>query len=394
MNLPKTTATKSAPCRSRLGSITEPRAPASGYTAFLIVLFATALAAQQSVDVTPVVSKTVERKLRLPGEISPFLRADLFARVNGFVERVEVDRGSVVKQGQLLVLLSAPELAAQRSEAEAKVQAVESQRAEAQAKLLAAESTYKRLKAASGTPGAVAENEVVLSQQAVEAARAVLVALDGAKSAAQAAVLPLREMEGYLRVTAPFDGVITTRFVHPGALVGPSSGTPLLRLEQTATLRLVVAVPEADAGGILRGVRVPFTVPAWPDESFTGVVSRVAGALDPKTRTMPVELDVANAAGRLAPGMYPEVIWPVRRSAPSLLVPPSTIVTTTERTFVIRVRDGAAEYVNVTRGAQVGDQVEVFGLLRAGDEIVRRASDEIREGTRLAPRRAPATVSK
>ena len=316
---------------------------------------------------------------------------DLYARVNGFVERVEVDRGSVVKQGQLLVVLSAPELAAQRSEAEAKVLAVESQRAEAQAKLVAAESTYQRLRTASATPGAVAENEVILAQQAVEAARAVITALDGAKSAAQAAVPPLRDLEGYLKVTAPFDGVVTTRFVHPGALVGPAIGTPLVHLEQTTTLRLAVAVPEADAGGIVRGARVPFTAPAWPGETFSGVVSRVADSLDPKTRTMPVELDVANANGRLAPGMYPEVTWPVRRSAPSLLVPPTSIVTTTERTFVIRVRDGRAEYVDVVRGTPADDLVEVFGALRAGDEIVRRATDEIRQGSQVSVRRSAGT---
>lgn len=98
---------------------------------------------------------------------------------------------------------------------------------------------------------------------------------------------------------------------------------------------------------------------------------------------MPVELDVANPDGRLAPGMYPEITWPVRKKRPSLLVPPSSIVTTTERTFVIRVRGGKAEWVNVTRGATVDDLVEVFGTLNPGDEIVRRGTDEIREETSL-----------
>jgi len=348
---------------------------------FLVASLAAALWAQQPVDVVKVISKSVERKLRLPGEFLPRMAVDLHARVNGFVERMEVDRGSVVKEGQLLVLLSAPELAAQRAEAEAKVQAVESQRAEAQARLVAAESTYQRMKTASATPGAVAENELVGAEQAVAAARAVIVALDGAKSAAQAAVPPLREIEGYLKVIAPFDGVITTRFVHPGALVGPAAGSPLVRLEQTTTLRLVVAVPEADVAGIAKGTRVPFTVPAYPAETFYGVVARVAASIDAKTRSMPVELDVRNADGRLAPGMYPEVVWPMRRPRASLLAPPTSIVTNTERSFVIRVRNGRAEYVDVARGAQAGDLVEIFGPLAAGDEIVRRATDELRDGT-------------
>ena len=126
-----------------------------------------------------------------------------------------------------------------------------------------------------------------------------------------------------------------------------------------------------------------FTVPAYPGEAFAGVVSLSAHDLDPKTRTMPVELEVRNTDLRLAPGMYPEVSWPVKRPQPSLLVPPTSVVTTTERTFVIRVKDGAAEWVNVGRGARIGDLVEVFGPLKSGDEIVRRGSDEIREGTKL-----------
>jgi RND family efflux transporter MFP subunit len=352
-----------------------------------LLLFAAAVQAQQPVDVVAVVSKNVERKVRLPGEFAPYLKADLFARVNGFVEKVEVDRGSVVKQGQLLAVLSAPELTAQRAEAEAKAHAVESQRAEAQARLVAAESTYERVKAASATPGAVAGNEVIQAEKAKDAAGELVRAQESSVTAAKAAIAALRELEGYLRLTAPFDGVITDRFMHPGALAGPSAG-PLLRLEQNTRLRLVVAVPEAEAAGIVKGARVAFRVPAFPAETFRGSLARVAHSVDAKTRTMAVELDVANPDLHLAPGMYPEVEWPVRRSRPSMLVPASSVVATTERTFVIRVSNGRAEWVNVSRGATLGDLVEVFGPLNPGDQIVRRGSDEIREGAGLQVRLA------
>ena len=112
----------------------------------------------------------------------------------------------------------------------------------------------------------------------------------------------------------------------------------------------------------------------------TGIGERV----DEKTRTMAVELDVRNPGLQLGAGMYPEVQWPVRRPQPSLLVPPTTVVTTTERTFVIRVKDGAAEWVDVNRGARVGDLIEVFGALKDGDLIVRRGTDEIRQGAKVA----------
>lgn len=354
--------------------------------AVVYLICAIPLWAQQTVEVAKVISRSVERVVRLPGELLPYESVDLHARVTGFVDRVEVDRGSVVRTGQLLVTLVAPELAAQRAEAEAKAQAVASQRAEAEARLVAAQSTYERLKAASATPGAVAGNELVQAEKSVEAAGALVRALESSEKAARASIEAFRELEGYLKVSAPFNGVIVERFVHPGALVGPGAGsgsTPLLRLEQNARLRLVMAVPESEVAGIVTGARVPFSVPAYPGETFTGVAARVAHSMDPKTRTMAVELDVANGRWRLAPGMYPEVRWPVRKARASLLVPPASIVTTTERSFVIRVCDGRAEYVNVMRGAPAGDLVEVYGTLRPGDEIVRRGTDEIREGTAL-----------
>jgi membrane fusion protein (multidrug efflux system) len=340
--------------------------------------------AQTRVEIVRVVSKPVERTVKLPGEFQPYLAVPIYAKVSGFVQRANVDRGSVVKQGQILATLEAPEMLAQIVEAESKAQALELQRAEAEAKLASAQSTFERLKAASTTPGVVAENDVVVAQKTAEAAQALVRSYENTIKAAQAQVRTVKDLSQYLQLKAPFDGIITERNVHPGALVGPGTGaTPLFRLHQVSRLRLVVAVPEALVGAIVPGARVPFTVPAYPGETFHGTVSLVAHDLDPKTRTMPAELEVKNADLRLAAGMYPEVSWPVRRPQASLLVPPTSIVTTTERTFVIRVKDGVAEWVNVGRGARVGELIEVFGPLKDGDAIVRRGTDEIREGTKL-----------
>lgn len=352
---------------------------------FIIHLIAaTAALAQAKVEVVHVVVKPVERQVRLPGEFQPYLAVDLHAKVSGFVQRTNVDRGSVVKQGQILATLEAPEMQAQIVEAESKAQALELQRAEAEAKRAAAQSTYDRLKSASATPGVVAENDVVVAQKTAEAAEAVVRSYQNSLKAAQAQVQAVRDLGQYLEIKAPFDGIITERNVHPGALVGPGTErTPLFRLHQVSRLRLIVAVPEALVGAIVQGARVPFTVPAYPGETFAGVVSLTAHDLDAKTRTMPVELEVKNADLRLAPGMYPEVSWPVKRPQPSALVPPTSIVTTTERTFVIRVKDGAAEWVDVGRGARIGDLIEVLGPLKDGDVIVRRGTDEIRNGAKL-----------
>src|SRR5438552_2425506 len=197
----------------------------------------------QGVDVVKVISRTAERKVQLPGEFVPFQTVTIHAKVTGFVDRIEVDRGSVVKKGQLLATLDAPELRAQRAEAEAKVLNAESQRAEAEAKLAGAQSTYDKLKAASATPGVIAGNELIQAEKIVDAARAQVREVEGSIKAAQASVQVVRDMENYLQVTAPFDGVITERMAHPGALVGPGgAAAAMFQLEQTSRLRLVVAV--------------------------------------------------------------------------------------------------------------------------------------------------------
>jgi RND family efflux transporter MFP subunit len=345
------------------------------------VVFAS-LGWSQTSDLAPVISKTVSQTIDLPAEVWPYLTVSLHAKVPGYVERLLVDRGSVVREGELLIELTAPEMQAQIAEAESKVQAAEADRLQAAAQLAAAQSTNQRMAEAAKTPGVVAGNDLILAQEQVEAAQALVNSRQKASAAAQSAVNALQAMLAYLRIAAPFDGVVTDRLVHPGALVGPGGADPaLLVIQQVSHLRVVVPVPEEDVGGIIPGARVEFSVPAFPRRTFSGTIARIAHALDQKTRTMSVELDVMNRDGALAPGMYPSVKWPVRSPRPQLWVPKTSVATTTERTFVIRDHSGQAEWVDVKKGVTEGDLVEVIGNLQPGDMVVRRATDEIREGT-------------
>jgi multidrug efflux pump subunit AcrA (membrane-fusion protein) len=120
--------------------------------------------------------------------------------------------------------------------------------------------------------------------------------------------------------------------------------------------------------------------------AFTGVVARIARSVDVATRTMAVELDVDNADGRLAPGTFCQVRWPVRRSGPSLFVPTASVASTTDRTFVVRVRGGRTEWVDVATGLTAGPLIEVFGDLEPGDDVAGRGTDELRPGTEVRPR--------
>jgi membrane fusion protein, multidrug efflux system len=354
--------------------------------AIALLFFAAAPLSAQSVKLVKVVSKRVVRTTELPGEFFAFLSVQLHAKVPGYVERVLVDRGSFVKAGDLLVRLTAPEMEAHITQAQAQVTSAESDEAQAEAQLAAAQSTYSRTEEAAKTPGAVAENDIVQAKQQTEAAQALVRSRQRTVESMKSNLKSQQDLAAYLRVTAPFDGVISTRFVHPGALVGPGSDVPLLELDQISHLRLAIAVPESDVSGLLKGLKVEFKVSAYPDRTFSGIIARPAYAVDMKTRTMPVELDVLNPKRVLAPGMYPSVLWPVERGGASVLVPLTSIVTTTERVFVIRDNGGKAQWVNVRKGSNVGNLVEVEGDLKAGEEIVERGTDEIRDGTRLETR--------
>src|SRR5579863_9535701 len=202
-------------------------------------------------DLAPVVSKTVARTVELPGEFLPFLSVSLHAKVPSYVERVLVDRGSIVKQGDLLVEMSAPEMTAQIAEAQSKVQAAEADRLQAEAQLAAMQSTYDRTKLAAETPGAIAGNELIQAEKQVDAARALLNSRQQAGKTAEAAVRSLQDLKAYLQITAPFEGVVTDRLIHPGALVGPGNDVALLVLQQVSRLRLVVPVPEENVSGIM-----------------------------------------------------------------------------------------------------------------------------------------------
>lgn len=336
-----------------------------------------------TVNVVAVESQKLNTTLSLPGQTNPYEAVAIFPKVTGFIEKILVDRGSQVKAGELIVELSAPELQAQRSQAEANLQTAQAHLAAAQAKLISDQSTYEHLSAAAKTPGVVAGNDLLAAEQTTAADRAQVEAAQHGVLASKDASRGVTQLESYLQIRAPFDGVVTERNLHPGALVGPSSGQagaqPILRIEDMGRLRLVVPVPEQYVSGVRPGEPVAFTVPAYPGELFHAPIARIAHNIDQNTRTMAVELDVRNA--RITPGTFANVQWPVRRDYATLFVPTAAITTNLQRTFVIRVREEKTEWVDVKTGASASGKSEVFGDLKDGDQVVLPASDELPPGT-------------
>ena len=372
-----------------------------GFTLFSIVLLVclgslscrqdttgTASAATQAVpqlEVTRVMSQKLSATERLPAELAPYERVDIYAKATGFVKSIKVDRGSKVTQGELIAELEAPELVAQRAQANAASRSAESQLAAGQAKLAADQATYQHLSAAAKVPGVVAGNDLEFAQETAQSGEANVAALERSAQAARDNLRAVTQLEAYLNITAPFDGQVTTRYVHPGALVGPAGGpgamTPIVQIQTLTRHRLVVPVPEDKVAGIPEGTQVSFAVPSFPGRVFQAPIARISRAVDVKTRTMPVELDVRDPQAELVPGTFCEASWPVRRAYPTLFVPPSAVASDLERTFVIRVANNRVEWVDVKTGAKSGNLIEVFGDLREGDLVALRGTDQLRPDT-------------
>jgi membrane fusion protein, multidrug efflux system len=308
--------------------------------------------------------------LRLPGELIAYQQVDLYAKENSFVSKLYVDIGSEVKTGQLLVTMEAPELSSQLAGAQSRLKAQE-------AIFLASKANYNRLYETSETPGTVAQNDLdqALSKKDSDSAQ-----LEAARSAYE----EIADTRNYLEIRAPFDGVISARNVNLGAYVGPSgkgSELPIFTLQEQKKLRLVISVPEAYTGYINENEQIGFQVKTFPDRTFSARVNRLAGALDDRLRSERIEMDVLNNDKKLLPGMVAEVVVPLTPRDSCFVVPKTAYVNSTERSFVIKVVDGKAHWIDVKKGREKDSLVEIFGDLAEGDHLVRAASEEIRDGS-------------
>jgi membrane fusion protein, multidrug efflux system len=344
----------------------------------------------QQVIVAGVESERLDTALSLPAQITSYEVVDIYPKVTGFLDMINVDRGSHVHAGELMIRLSAPELVAQRTQAEASLQGAEAQLSYAKAKLASDQGTYLHLAAAAETPGVVAGNDLQVAEQAAAADKAQVEAAAKNVQAAQSALRSVAQLESYLEIRAPFDGVVTLRNLHPGALVGPASGQagaePIVQVENIGRLRVVVPVPEAYAAGVREGQQATFNVPAYPGRTFSAPIARISHEINKETRTMQVELDFHNPDAQITPGTFANVEWPIRRAYQTMFVPATAITTDLQRTFVIRVRQGKTEWVDVKSGVTVNGKTEVFGDLKSGDVVVRNATDSIRAGAAVEAR--------
>jgi RND family efflux transporter MFP subunit len=311
--------------------------------------------------------------LTLPGMIQAFSQSPVYARVDGYVRTWYVDIGAHVTKGQLLAEIDAPEVDQQLNQARAMM-------TQAQANLKLAQVTAPRYQELIKT------NSV--SQQEVDQNNQNLAAQEANVQAATAAVSRLEQMQGFEKIVAPFDGIITERKTDFGDLVNAGNagaGRELFRISQNQTVRVFVSVPEEFSSEVRPGTRASMDVIALPNRHFPASVTRTADSIDATSRTLTVELDVPNPTGELLPGAYANVHFRVPLNAAPLVVPASTILFQSDGPQVGIVHSGdQVQLRKVTLGHDFGDTIEVTSGIRAGDAVIANPPDSLTNGMRVA----------
>jgi len=321
--------------------------------------------------VTPKQS-TPAQEIILPGNVQPFISSPIYARTNGYLKNWYADIGAHVKQGQLLAVIDAPEVDQQLAQSLSNVNT-------AKANLALAEITKNRYEGLIKT-NAVAQQDVDNAVGSYKANQAIV-------EADEANVKQLQALQGFERVYAPFDGVVTARNTDIGDLIdsGSSGGvkTDLFHIAQPGVLRVYVNVPEEYSQGVKVGMTANLALAEFPGRTFQGKLVRTAEAINVTTRTLLIEVDVQNPTSILLTGSYAEVHLQVPTAASTFLIPVNTLLFRTEGLRVGVVKDGKVALATVTAGHDFGDQIEIVSGLKADDQVIVNPPDSIVAGQQV-----------
>ena len=329
----------------------------------------TAQVALTAVSVVSPKQTAPAEEIILPGNVQPFITSPIYARTNGYLKKWYFDIGAHVKQGQLLAVIETPEVDQQLQQARSNLLT-------AQANLELAAITKARYQ------GLLKSNAV--SQQDVDNAVGTYNANKAIVEADQAAVEQYTALVSFEKIYAPFDGVITARNTDIGDLINSGSNasvkTDLFHIAQPGTLRVYVNVPEEYSRGIKVGMTADLALAEFPGRTFQGKLVRTADAINMTTRTLLIEIDVANPTGTLLTGSYAEVHLKVPAPPSTFIIPVNTLIFRSEGLRVGIVKDGKVALTAVTPGHDFGNQIEIVSGLKPGDQVIINPPDSIVTG--------------
>jgi RND family efflux transporter MFP subunit len=315
---------------------------------------------------------TPAAEIILPGNVQPYITSPIYSRTNGYLKKWYFDIGAQVKKGQLLAVIETPEVDQQLQQARSNLLT-------AQANLALAAITKTRYQGLLKT-NAVSKQDVDNAVGAYNANKAIV-------EADQATVQQYEALVSFEKIYAPFDGVITARNTDIGDLINSGSAggvkTDLFHIAQPGTLRVYVNVPEEYSRGIKVGMAGDLTLAEFPGRKFQGKVVRTADAINVTTRTLLIEIDVANPTGTLLTGSYAEVHLAVPTQGSTYLIPVNTLLFRTEGLRVGIVRDGKVVLTTVTPGHDFGNEIEIVAGLKSDDQIIVNPPDSIIQGQQV-----------
>lgn len=328
---------------------------------------------QMPVSVIHPQSSSSEIGVTFPANIQAYIDTPIYARTNGYIKRWFVDIGARVERGQLLAEIETPELDQQLRQAEAT-------QAQAQANLDLARITTLRYQELLKSDS--------VSKQDTDQTIGTFHADEASLKAAIANVNQLKELQSFEKVTAPFTGTITARYIDIGTLIASGTNTLLFRLADVSTLRVYANVPESYSKDVVLGVSADLEVPGAAGKTFAGQVVRTAGAIDPVSRTLLTEVHVPNPTLELVPGEFGEVTFHLRSSKPVLIIPASALLFRTQGTQVALLQeDGRVHIQNIQLGRDLGNSVEVVSGLTAASSVIENPSDSITDDTLVSVQR-------
>ncbi len=332
----------------------------------------TAQVALTAVSVVSPKQTAPAEEIILPGNVQPFITSPIYARTNGYLKKWYFDIGAHVKQGQLLAVIETPEVDQQLQQARSNLLT-------AQANLELAAITKARYQ------GLLKSNAV--SQQDVDNAVGSYNANKAIVEADQAAVEQYTALVSFEKIYAPFDGVITARNTDIGDLINSGSNasvkTDLFHIAQPGTLRVYVNVPEEYSRGIKVGMTADLALAEFPGRTFQGKLVRTADAINMTTRTLLIEIDVANPTSTLLTGSYAEVHLKVPAPPSTFIIPVNTLIFRSEGLRVGIVKDGKVALIAVTPGHDFGNQIEIVSGLKPGDQVIINPPDSIVTGQQV-----------
>ncbi|MEW6305627.1 MAG: efflux RND transporter periplasmic adaptor subunit [Verrucomicrobiota bacterium] len=329
----------------------------------------------------------IVRELTLPGNVRPWQEVTLYAKVAGYLKSISVDQGDWVKADALLAEIEAPEMLADLDKLKAEQARLQAEAEKRRAEAELARIDHDRLQAAQAKSSdlvlPLAVDKADAQQKVAQAALSVVLAQQAETSAS---LKRLETLLAYARITAPFDGVITRRWVDPGAFIPAATSSTAARSAAIVTImdfrrvRVTVALPDTEAPLATTNLPVKVTVPQLPGRMFEGKITRFAYALDEATKTMPVEIEIPNPNLTLRPGMYASVQIALQRRTDALLVPAEALVSEKKKSYLFALRDGKAVRLPVRVGFDDGVRAEILEGVSPGERVIVAGKQSLADG--------------